>query len=478
MPQVTKEELRNLPQLHDLSDETLQWIIDRSRVRTFGPDEILVKTGDPIDEMWILIEGSYDFYWDTNGQLTYFRSWSGGEISGLLPYSRMKKSPGFTISTEAGKGLMLHKEYFDEMERRFPDLVKRLIEILTDRVREFTASHQQQEKISALGRMSAGLAHELNNPTAAIQRNSVELTARLVGEIDRVLALIASRDDRETISNVLLALKDKSARSANSSASPLWKSQLEDELNDLLDFLETNDRNRVSDAFAEIGVTADELRELVQSLPETSAAEIILWVENVITSERLATEIHRASVRISQLVSSIKSYVHMDRSYDMQQTDVHGGLDSTLVLLNYKIKNNGIEVVREYRENLPTVQAFAGELNQVWTNIIDNAVDAMDTGGTLTIKTSVERGMVKVSVIDTGTGIPDDIKNKIFDPFFTTKPVGKGVGLGLDMVKQIVTKHSGEIKVFSQPGRTEFVLCFPITEVKQERDQAAGSAVA
>jgi signal transduction histidine kinase len=477
MSHSTIEELRGVPLLGDLPDETIQWIIDHTTVKYFDKDEIHSKTGDPVEHMWIILSGGWDFYWDTNGQLTYIRSWHPGFITGLLPYSRMKVSPGYTISTSSGKALLMHKSHFNEMERRFPELVKRLVELLTDRVREFTASHQQQEKMSALGRMSAGLAHELNNPAAAIQRISDEINIRLIREIDGVLALIDTNPDKQHIANVLLQLKEKGAKSLYRSASPIERAQLEDDLYARLNGTGFKDAAQIAESFAEIGVTVDELDDIIAGMSEHSPELALTWIENIVMSERLLTEIQKASGRISQLVNSIKSYVHMDRSYDMQPTDIHDGLDSTIVLLNHKIKQKNIHVVKNYFENVPQVEAFAGELNQVWTNIIDNALDAMDKGGTLSVTTSIERNMVKVSIVDTGHGIPKDIKDKIFDPFFTTKPVGSGVGLGLEMVKRIVLKHHGDIKVSSEPGKTEFIVCIPIPGKEGRQVASTGEAM-
>jgi signal transduction histidine kinase len=464
MSKVTIEELRIVPQFRDLPDETLQWILDKSRVKTYEADEVITKTGDSIDDMWILLSGRYDFYWDTNGQLNYIKSWRQGDIGGLLPYSRMKSSPGYTISIQAGKGILLHKQYFDEMERRFPALVKRLIEILTDRVREFTASHQQQEKMGALGRMSAGLAHELNNPASAIQRSAAELNHRLISEIDRVFALILLHPEKEQIFSILLTMQEKAANPSFNSMSTIEKAKLEDELIDRLGMLDVGSKTKIAETFADIGVSPGEIDEIIETLNPDTVENILLWIENIITSERLVIEIQKASSRISQLVNSVKSYVHMDRSPTMQPTDVREGLNSTLVLLNHKIRQKNIQVKKNIAGDIPLIQAIPGDLNQVWTNIIDNAIDAMDDEGVLTITTGIERNMVMVSIADTGHGIPPDVLNKIFDPFFTTKSVGVGIGLGLDLVRGIITKHNGEIGVRSEPGKTEFTVCFPIDQ--------------
>ncbi len=477
MPQVTVDDLRKVSRLSDFADETLQWIIDHSKIQTFKVDEVLFKTGDPVDEMWIPLSGSFDFYWDTNGQLSYIRTWKVGDISGLLPYSRMKTSPGYSISTSQGHALMLHKRHFAEMERRFPDLVKCFVELLTDRVREFTASHQQQEKMSALGRMSAGLAHELNNPAAAIQRTSSELSNRMLKEIDYVLRLLETLPEKDRITEILLILKEKAAQSLFSTLSPLDKAQLEEELLDELDVLDIHEGMRIAETFAEIGISTAELKSVLNGLDAATIRQLMPWAENVVSAERLVLEIQKASSRISQLVNSIKSYAHMDRTYDMQPTDIHDGLDTTLVLLNHKMKVKNIQIVKRYASDIPHVHAFPGELNQIWTNIIDNAIDAMESGGKLTIETAVERNMVRVSVRDTGKGIPQDIRNKIFDPFFTTKGVGKGIGLGLDMVKRIVTHHQGEIKVISEPGNTEFVTCLPALSKALQHEQSVSGII-
>jgi signal transduction histidine kinase len=201
---------------------------------------------------------------------------------------------------------------------------------------------------------------------------------------------------------------------------------------------------------------------MLQIVGRDSFKGLVMWLENLISSYRVIKDLEEASARISSLVGAIKSHVHMDRTNDMQPTNIHNDIDNTLTLLGYKLRQKNISVKKKYDEKVPDVQAFVGELNQVWTNLIDNAVYAMPQNGELCIETCLSKNEVKVKVIDNGNGIPKDIQSRIFDPFFTTKKVGEGTGIGLDLVKRIITRHNGEIKLSSEPGKTEFAICLPL----------------
>lgn len=220
----------------------------------------------------------------------------------------------------------------------------------------------------------------------------------------------------------------------------------------------------MAENFVEFGFSKADLEEFANLIPSQYLSPVLNWINNNLVTEKMVNDIQDASQRISDLVTSVKNFTHMDRGHDKEYTDVHSGIRNTLTMLTHKLRKGNVEVVEHYNTSLPLVKAYVGELNQVWTNLMDNALDAMEVNkkGTLEIKTERDKEFVKVSVIDNGPGIPADIKSRIFDPFFTTKEIGKGTGLGLDVVMRIVNQHKGSIKLNSVPGRTEFIVCFPI----------------
>ncbi|HEX9251016.1 MAG TPA: ATP-binding protein, partial [Ignavibacteriaceae bacterium] len=219
---------------------------------------------------------------------------------------------------------------------------------------------------------------------------------------------------------------------------------------------------QVVETFIDAGFSGADLETLHNSVPKEELAQILLWIENLLSSKRIIKDLGEASARISNLVGAIKSHVHMDRTNELQPTDIHNDIENTLTLLGYKLREKNITVKKVFCENLSNVSAFVGELNQVWTNIIDNAIYALDKEGEITIETTCDSKNINIRIIDNGPGIPSEIQSRIFDPFFTTKKVGEGTGIGLDLVNRIVKHHNGEIKVYSKPGRTEFHVCLPL----------------
>jgi signal transduction histidine kinase len=237
----------------------------------------------------------------------------------------------------------------------------------------------------------------------------------------------------------------------------------EDELMNWLEEKGLPTDQEVVDTFTEAGFTGEELEDFASKLPKEELSQVLLWIENLLSSQRIIKDLSEASTRISTLVSAIKSHVHMDRTDEKQPTDLHKDVDNTLTLLGHKIREKNINVKKSYCDYLVEVQAYIGELNQVWTNIIDNAIYAVKQGGEIQVETNCDKKNVNVKIIDNGSGIPKEILSRIFDPFFTTKKVGEGTGIGLDLVQRIVNRHNGEIKVNSKPGRTEFLICIPIS---------------
>lgn len=466
MKQITIEELKNVIALKDLPEEHLKWLLDHSEQVVYEDGDVIGKTGDPADWMYILIEGRVDFYLNVNSKLVYYYHFTNDEvtggISGMLPYSRMKVFPGNSISVGNVRALRLHKKYFQELERLNPEFIQRLIGYMTERARFFASTQMQQEKVSALGKLAAGIAHELNNPASAINRISHDLRNRLFLNIELTEILLKQNIDADHISYLRKKLEEKE-NSIKPKLSAVQRMNREDELMQWFQEKKFPADQQVVDTFTESGFSSGDLENLSDNVPKTELLQIILWIENLLSSERIIKDLAEASARISNLVGAIKSHVHMDRTNEKQPTDLHQDIENTLTLLGYKIREKNILVNKSFCSDIAPLPAYVGELNQVWTNIIDNAIYAMDKGGELTVETKCDQKNVYVNIIDNGAGIPAELISRIFDPFFTTKKVGEGTGLGLDIVQRIIKRHNGEIKVRSYPGKTEFHLCLPLS---------------
>jgi len=466
---VTIEELKKIIALRDLPDGHLEWILAHSEYKEYEDGDIIMKTGQSIDEMSFLLEGKMNFYMNMNGQLVYYFSFENNEltggVSGLLPYSRMRTTPGDSYAVGKLRLLKLHKKYFQELEQLNPDFIQRLIGYMTERARVFATTQMQQEKVSALGKLAAGIAHELNNPAAAIDRISEELDKRLKLNFELTEKLLKCNIPPELIRNIReMSNNKKNNYSTKNKITPLQRIQKEDELNEWLNAKGFIDCNEIAETFTESGFSIEELEVINRGVDNEAFQNILDWLENLLSSERLIKDLEDASGRISMLVDAIKSHVHMDKSSELYSTDIHKDIEDTLILLGYKIREKNIRVKKNYCDDLPAIDVYVGELNQVWTNIIDNAIYAVPKNGEIIIETWCDNKNVTVKITDNGTGIPKEILSRVFDPFFTTKKVGEGTGIGLDIVKNVISKHHGEIKVNSTPGNTEFCIKLPVSQ--------------
>ena len=390
-----------------------------------------------------------------------------GGAGGLLPYSRMKTSIGYAYATGKVRALYLHRKFFPELERLNLDLIQRLIGYMTERARYFATMQLQQEKVSALGKLSAGIAHELNNPASAINRISAELKTRLRQNLDltdKLLYHCISPELIKTIQKMVDAKQSNADKEKKLTA--MKRIEREDEFTDWLEKNGLTGKLKAVETFTESGFSCEDFDNIRKDVGENAFVDILQWLENYLSSERIVKDLEEASGRISGLVTAIKSHVHMDQTNELQPTDLHKDIENTLTLLSYKLRGKNITVKKNFTENLPEVNVYIGELNQVWTNLIDNAIYAVEQNGELIIQTSFDIKFVQVGIIDNGPGIPPEIRSRIFDPFFTTKKVGDGSGIGLDLVSRIIKHHNGEIKVNSAPGKTEFIICIPLTHAK------------
>jgi signal transduction histidine kinase len=468
MLSITTTELRKVNCLQDLPEEHLQWMLEHGEYHDYPDGTVLTRTGEPIDDLWLMIEGIGMFYKDVNGRLVHYYTFENnmttGGAGGLLPYSRMKASPGFTFASGPCRIFTIHKKHFTELERLNPDFIQRLIGYMTERARSFATHQLQEEKISALGRLSAGVAHELNNPSAAITRLATELKKKLElnYKLTEKILLLQQLDpvQVEQLREKTIALALHTA--AGDRLTALQKVRRENEFCDWLTQKGFNDNRLIAETFTTAGWTLDDLQQLFDTVGRDAFLPLLLWLENLLTASWLLSDLEEASSRISTLVNSLKSHVHMDRTTDTVPTNLHRDIDNTITLLGFKIRQKNISIIRKYTPDLPSIEAYVGELNQVWSNLIDNAIHALDTNGELTIETTADEKEVHVCIRDNGHGIPPEILPHIFEPYYTTKEVGEGSGIGLDIVQRVIKNHHGKIHVTSIPGRTEFTICLPL----------------
>lgn len=458
----TLDDLRGLPLLQDLPDPVLEWMATHGEHLAFDPEDALARAGDPAEHMFIVLDGEARILVPEGNHVSIWNTYLRGSITGLLPFSRMTHYAGAVIGVLGGRLLRLHRSLFPELLRLSPALGERLVGLLSDRVRDATRTEQQRDRLTALGRLSAGLAHELNNPAASVGRNAEVLRERLTRMPGLVVALSGCGAGPEALEGAEALREEVAARPAGPPLSPLRRSEREDAIGEWLEEHRVPDAWMLAESFVEGGFTVDDLDRLARSVPPPALPAVVQWLEGGMAAGRILGEIALAAGRISELIASVKSYSHMDRAPEAEPVDVRQGLEQTLVMMGHALKGKGIRVEREYEEELPRVRGFAGELNQVWTNLIDNAVDAMPPGGTLTLRACSLDGRVVVEVEDTGSGIPPEVLPRVFEPFFTTKAMGEGSGLGLDIVQRIVRRqHRGDVRVESEPGRTVVAVVLP-----------------
>ena len=457
----TVDELRPLSIFEGLSENRLAWFCEHGAKIELVAGDRMLERGQPADFMFVVVTGTIDGYEEIGGQWLVVATTKRGQATGTLPFSRMTHYPRYAVAVEPSQVLRIEKSDFREMVSVAWGVVERLVAQMSDRVRGDVRLEQQREKMMALGKLSAGLAHELNNPSAAVSRAAATLSAHLAKLATCVTGLIRLNLDEATIDAINLLPTVVRARESIV-LSPLERGEREEELTAWLEDRGVAEGWEIAGTFADAGLSVEDLEEFEGKVPAVALGDALGWVECGIAAERMVGEIASSSERITTLITSVKTYSHMDRSSEHNLTDVREGLDSTLTMLRHKLERKNIRLSRNYEEDLPMIPANAGELNQVWTNLIDNAIDAMGEGGELSIEAKQNESRVEVDVIDDGPGIPDDLRPRIFDPFFTTKGVGEGSGLGLDIALRIVRTHRGHVDVRSKPGRTEMRVHLPV----------------
>jgi len=477
-------ELRRIPLLADLADDDLAWIAGELEVCTLAVGDELFAQGAPAEWMYLGLEGTVETRraGAPAGSPTY--TFRAGDLYGVIPFSRMQDFRAAGVAVTPARVARFPRARLDALLQRIPALEARFVAFLADRVRDATRRDQQFEKLTALGRLSAGLAHELNNPAAAAQRSAAEARRRLrdVGRHAAALADALGEDATEAACAAGLGAPDAlRARAAvrPRGDDPLERSDREQAVGDWLERAGVADAWALAPTFADAGLDAADLDEVLGTLPGPARAPAAAWCEAALAAEAALATVERATGRISELVRAIKAYTHMDRGLAAAPVDVREGVDTTITLLAHKLRDRHVALARDFAPALPQVRGFAGELNQVWTNLLDNAIDAAAdahaigdgarsgagngaTTGSVRVRAFAERGDVVIEVEDDGAGVPDELRARIWEPFFTTKPVGRGTGLGLDIARHIVVEqHGGRLTLDSRPGRTVFAVRLP-----------------
>jgi signal transduction histidine kinase len=453
------DELRAISAFSDIADDALAWLASQMNVFELQPSEILVRAGDPADHLVVLFRGEVHAE-RKDGSVYIIHT---GQVTGLLPYSRLTTYPSTARAVVESRGALLHKSKFPEMLERMPVLHQRLVNLLSDRIRETTTADQQREKLMALGKISAGLAHELNNPASAARR-AVDNIREAFYSV-RTAAIQLEKRGLPLESRLFLAQLDRDwieEAGAQTALDTLERSEREEEFAAWLDNHNVPNSWDLAASLVDAGCNRSTLEQVANQIPAEFLADALVRITASITISRLLEEVESSVGKISELVRAVKEYSYMDQMPE-QEVDIHAGLENTLLMLRHQLKH-GIEVVRDYDRTLPTVCARGSELNQVWTNLISNAIDSMNGEGQLRIRTFREPTCAVVEVIDNGPGIPLEIKTRIFEPFFTTKPVGEGTGLGLDTVRRIIQNHHGDVTFESRPGETRFVVRIPFSK--------------
>jgi signal transduction histidine kinase len=439
--------------------DQLAWLAARGHLVTLEVGGLLATKGSEVMGLYIILSGHLTIYIDRGAGPHKVMEWHGGDVSGILPYSRLAGSPGDVRAEEPTEIFVIPRKEIPALIRECYDLTAIFVHVMLDRTRQFTSSDLHEEKMSSLGKLAAGLAHELNNPASAVARSAKGLRLGLseLEAASRALGAAGLSGSQQAAVDRARGLCQLAA-GATFGRSPIEQADREDAL---ADWLSRHGADvTAAEALAESAVTLESLDELAAALDPEALRATLPWLVAGCATYRLASEIEASATKIHNLVAAVKGFTYMDQATMPKPVDVGRGLADTLAVLNAKARGKSVSVSLDVPADLPRVPGFGGELNQVWANLVDNALDAAKDN--VEVAAARQGPSLAVRVVDDGPGLSPEIKERIFDPFFTTKPVGQGTGLGLDIARRIVRKHQGEIEVDSRPGRTEFRVTLPL----------------
>jgi signal transduction histidine kinase len=448
--------------LSGASRTELEWLAAHGSIRNLNTGDALSRKGHPVEGLFIILSGRLVVYVDRGDGPSKFVEWREGDVTGLLPYSRMVTPPGDVCALEPVEVFAIPREHLRSITRECYEITAILVHRMLDRARLFTSSELQNEKMISLGKLSAGLAHELNNPASAIERCAAMLEDRVKDSEEATRDLAAETLNDEQIATVE-ALRRSCIAKQGQMRSPLEQCDREEAIEEWFagHGLDTANAKMLADT----EVTFEALELLAAGVKRPALNAVLRWTAADCAVRNLTSKIQDSATRISNLVNAVKGFTHMDQANVADPVDLESCLANTVAVLQSKAHEKSLDVTLELEAELPKVRGFAAELNQVWGNLIDNALDAAGNRGRVQVLAHRENQSVVVRILDDGVGIPDEIRDQIFDPFFTTKPMGQGTGLGLDIARRLVRHNEGAIAFESQPGRTEFRVTLPIAEI-------------
>ncbi len=456
------ELLQTIPLFKNLTENQLMCLMNGSNIR-LNPGELLFKQGEPAKCFYVVFEGAIRLTREISNQEVILATYEAGTFFGEVPLL------AGTLHLASGQAVgqchiyCLHEEEFWQMLMFCPSVRKAVLGFMASRMQELQMLSQQHDKLISLGTLAAGLAHELGNPTAAVRRAAGQLH-----DMVNVLHNLSLESTEQHLTAVqleyLLDIKRNGIERVIQTCDfdPLIQLDLEDELTDWLESHGVDDGWKFVPTLVAAGIKAQQLEVIGEHVSVNTLSSALTWLEATLAMASVLNVLDQGVTRISDLVNAVKAYSYMDQS-PLKEITIHEGIENTLTILSYKLRKHRTQVVREYEQNLPTIEAYGSALNQVWTNLIDNAIDALGEGGTIWIRTFSAQDCITVEIADNGPGIPPEIQSRIFDPFFTTKSIGVGTGLGLEIAYRIVVgQHNGHIRCFSKPGDTRFQVSLPL----------------
>ncbi|MGQ0604942.1 MAG: sensor histidine kinase [Anaerolineales bacterium] len=454
---MSLELLRRLPLFADLPDADLRALYQTAETLSLPAGEWLMREGEPGDNVYVMLEGGVEISKRSGEQEMVLTRRGPGDFIGEMALLEERPRSASVRTMEDSRVLKINKRAFTNILHASPSAALALLRTVTERLRNTEAMLRQNEKMAALGTLAAGLAHELNNPAAAVRRSAVQLQETLT-RWQRQTAELGGLTQSSAFHELQAEIAPRVASPLD--LDPLTRSDREAALQTWLEARGASEAWELAPVLVAFGWGIEYLNRLSEAFPGAALASVARWIVTGCSALALLAELGTGAERISEIIAAVKAYTHLDQA-PIQEVDVHEGLENTLVILKHKLKH-GITIRRDYAPDLPRIEAFGGELNQLWTNLIDNAIDAMQGQGELALRTGAEGAQVIVEIGDNGSGIAPDIQSRIFEPFFTTKPPGAGTGLGLHIAHNIVRRHHGDIRVTSQPGATVFRITLPI----------------